>query len=73
MTGAVGFEVFLSVVIGYLGGKWLDGRFHTGPWLTILGFAAGVGSAIKALVRISKQYRRQVAAEDKAEKSDAQP
>ena len=72
-TGAVGFEVFLSVVIGYFGGKWLDDRFHTGPWLTYLGFASGVGAAIKALVRISRQYRRQTAAEDEApDKPDAQ-
>jgi F0F1-type ATP synthase assembly protein I len=57
-TGAVGIEVAVAIVIGYFGGKFLDRTFGTTPWLTYLGFLAGIGAAIKALVRITRSYRR---------------
>jgi ATP synthase protein I len=63
-TGAVGIEVALAIVIGYFGGQWLDGKFRTAPWLTYLGFAAGIGAAIKALVRVSRAYQKKNAEED---------
>lgn len=57
-TGAVGIEVAVAIVIGYLGGHWLDGKLRTGPWLSIIGFAAGIGAAIKALTRVVGEYKR---------------
>lgn len=57
-TGAVGIEVAVAIAIGYFGGHWLDGKFHTSPWLTIVGFVAGVGAAVKALVRVTRAYQK---------------
>jgi ATP synthase protein I len=57
-TGAVGIEVAVAITIGYFGGHWLDGKFHTSPWLTIVGFVAGIGAAIKALVRVTRAYQK---------------
>jgi ATP synthase protein I len=56
-TGAVGIEIALCLVIGYFGGDWLDGRFHSTPWLKWIGFGAGIGAAIKALVRVTRSYK----------------
>jgi ATP synthase protein I len=64
ITGAAGIEIAVSIVIGYFGGKYLDGRFGTTPWLTWIGFAAGVGSAVKAVVRVVKSYQRTIKEED---------
>jgi ATP synthase protein I len=51
---SIGFQVSLSIVIGLAAGVWLDGKFDTRPWLTLvfmgLGIAAGfrnIGLAIK--------------------------
>ena len=56
---SVGLEFGLSVVIGALFGRWLDGEAGTDPWLMIaficLGFAAGV----RALVRAMNQADRE--------------
>ena len=52
--GGVGFELAASIAIGYFGGGFLDGKFHTAPWLTYLGIFAGFGSAIKAIYRLIK-------------------
>jgi len=38
-----------AVALGYFAGKWLDGKFDTEPWLTIVGFLLGVATGIKAM------------------------
>ncbi|MCG5054298.1 MAG: AtpZ/AtpI family protein [Myxococcales bacterium] len=58
-TGAVGIEIAIAIVIGYFGGQYLDGQFGTTPWISWIGFAAGVGAGIKALVRVTRQYNRE--------------
>jgi ATP synthase protein I len=63
-TGAVGIEVAVAIVIGTFGGQWVDRRFGTAPWFTIIGFVAGVGAAIKALVRVTREYRKRLQEED---------
>ena len=59
--------------MGYFGGQYLDNRFHTGPWLTVVGFGAGVGASIKALVRVVRQYQRDLVADEKKSPSDEPP
>jgi F0F1-type ATP synthase assembly protein I len=57
-TGAVGIEIALCIAIGYFGGSWLDGKFHSTPWFKWIGFGAGIGAAIKALVRVTRNYKK---------------
>ena len=59
-TGAVGFEVAAAIAIGYFGGNYLDQKLGTKPWLMYLGLLAGIGAAIKALVRVTREYKRDV-------------
>jgi F0F1-type ATP synthase assembly protein I len=61
VTGSVGIEVAVAIAIGYFGGGWLDRKFGTAPWLTYIGFAAGIGAAIKALVRVTRDYKKRFA------------
>lgn len=55
---SVGIELALSVVIGLLVGRWLDGQLGTSPWLMIvllcLGFAAGLRSIVRTMDRASR-------------------
>jgi ATP synthase protein I len=57
-TGAVGLEIALAIGIGYFGGQYLDRKLGVAPWLTWVGFAVGVGAAIKALVRVVRSYQK---------------
>jgi F0F1-type ATP synthase assembly protein I len=66
-TGAVGLEIAIAIGIGYFGGRYLDGRLGTNPWLTWVGFGAGVGAAIKALVRVVRSYQRALEEEERAD------
>ncbi|HPT68831.1 MAG TPA: AtpZ/AtpI family protein [Syntrophomonas sp.] len=42
-------SVAAAIAIGYFGGKWLDGRFDTGPWLSIAGLLLGMLTAGKMM------------------------
>ena len=48
---SLGLEMGAAVVIGLLIGSWLDGRFGTTPWLTLLFLAFGFAAAAKAVIR----------------------
>jgi hypothetical protein len=62
--GAVGIEIAVAIGIGYFGGAYLDSKFHSTPWLKWIGFGAGIGAAIKALVRVTRKYTSTIAKED---------
>jgi hypothetical protein len=46
-----GFEFGLCVVLFFLGGRWLDGRLSTAPWLTLAGTLVGVAAGMYLLIR----------------------
>jgi len=71
-TGAVGLEIAVAIGIGYLGGQYLDRRLGTAPWFMWVGFVAGVGAGIKALVRVVRSYKKSLA-EDAAEEDRPDP
>lgn len=70
-TGAVGLEIAVAIGIGYLGGQYLDRKLGVAPWLTWVGFAAGVGAGIKALVRVVRSYKRDLEEEAKEDSPDS--
>jgi len=47
----LGLEMGAAVVIGLLAGSWLDSRFDTNPWLTLLFLGFGFAAAAKAVMR----------------------
>lgn len=55
----LGLEVALSVAVGLLGGKWLDGKLGTTPWLTIIGFLYGLAAGGRAIYRALKRANRE--------------
>jgi ATP synthase protein I len=52
---SVGIEVALSIVVGLLLGRFLDGKLDTDPIFMLVGFAAGVTAAGKAIWRVVKR------------------
>jgi F0F1-type ATP synthase assembly protein I len=66
-AGAIGFEIAIAIAVGYFGGTFLDKKLGTKPWLMIFGLVAGVGAAIKALVRLTRDYKRSSGGGDDAD------
>lgn len=58
-ASSVGIEIALSIGLGMFLGWWLDKKFDTHPWFFILFLFAGLGSAIKAVIRIMKMVDMQ--------------
>lgn len=42
-------SVAAAIALGYFGGKWLDGRFDTAPWFSLVGIVFGVLTAGKMM------------------------
>jgi ATP synthase protein I len=62
--GSVGIELFLSIAIGYYGGRWLDGRFGT-HWIQVVGFVVGCYAGFRGLYKAAKQMQRDVENDEK--------
>ena len=56
---SVGLEFGLSVIIGALFGRWLDGQAGSDPWLMILfivlGFVAGLRGLMRAMTKADRE------------------
>lgn len=55
LFSGMGLGMAASIAIGAFGGKWLDGRLGTEPWLLVLGFALGTVAGFVHLFRLISQ------------------
>ena len=58
-AGALGIEITLCFLLGGGAGYLLDRKLNT-HWIMYLGLFFGLGAAIKAVMRVTKAYRREV-------------
>lgn len=69
MLSTLGLTMVFATFIGLVIGIWLDSKFNTSPWLTILflliGIAAGFNKVIQVVIREAKKK------EDNGTKKDA--
>jgi F0F1-type ATP synthase assembly protein I len=70
--GTVGLDMVLAVVVGLLGGRWLDGRFGTRGWLTVIGFMFGVAASFNILFKAAKRLREETEREDREQQRKAE-
>lgn len=68
--GTVGLEFGLSILFGLLGGQWLDKRFGTSPWLTLIGLGFGSAAGIRTLWRAAKAAERELVQEEERERAE---
>ena len=55
--GSLGLQVALAIFIGYGIGHYLDLKFNTGPWLTIVFFLFGIAAAFRNIGLAIKKLR----------------
>ena len=61
----IGWYVALCIVIGVLGGRWIDGQAGTGPIFTLVGIALGAIAAFYGIYRmVSPMLRESETKED---------
>ncbi len=54
LVAQLGFSIAVPMVVFIGGGSWLDGQFHSAPWLLFLGIFLGLASAGAALYQLAK-------------------
>lgn len=50
--GAIGFQLAFMVIGGLLLGGWLDKKWSTSPWLTLVGLLLGAIGGFYNLIRV---------------------
>ena len=55
---SVGIELVISTVLGMLGGRWLDSKLSTEPWLTLVGLLLGVIAGFRSLILTARKASR---------------
>lgn len=61
LVAQLGFSIAVPMVVFIGGGAWLDGQWHTAPWLLFLGIFLGLLSAGAALYQLAKVPTRRPA------------
>jgi len=54
---SLGLQVALSIFIGYGVGRYLDAKFDTQPWMTIIFFILGIAAAFRNIGLAIKKLR----------------
>lgn len=62
----IGLELGLSIALGYLGGRWLDGKLGTEPWFQWIGLSLGLAAGARSLYRVVRRAQRMMEDEDKS-------
>ncbi len=57
--GTVGLEMGICTFLGIMIGTYLDRRFHTTPWMTILFTFFGLVAAFKSLFTLARRVIRE--------------
>jgi ATP synthase protein I len=55
---SIGFSVALAIFIGLAIGVWLDGKFDTHPWLTLLFLGLGIAAGFRNIGLAIKKSRK---------------
>jgi ATP synthase protein I len=69
--GSVGFELVVSMIVGYLFGKWLDDKVGGGGWLTGIFSVAGVYAGFRAIFKAANQMTADIEKEEKLDRGES--
>ena len=47
----IGFELAVSVLLGFAAGYWLDGKMGTSPWLMLAGATGGMAAGFYLVIK----------------------
>jgi F0F1-type ATP synthase assembly protein I len=67
--GAIGFELLLSIAVGYYLGAWLDRKLGT-KWIALAGFILGCYAGFRALFRTAKRMTKDIERDEALERGE---
>lgn len=63
----LGLEIVLCVMLGFFGGRWVDAKLHTEPYLAVIGFFFGLAAAANGVRRALNEMKAIDAREEREE------
>ncbi len=58
-ASSLGLEIVVAILVGSLAGHLLERNVtHWSPWTTLIGVFVGIGAAINAIVRTTREFKR---------------
>ncbi len=63
-ASSVGLELGVSVLIGLLGGMWLDGQLGSEPWAMLCGLVIGLIAGFRGVIRAVERSDNAAKAEE---------
>jgi len=67
---SVGIEFSISTLVGLLGGRWVDEKLGTAPWLMLVGLVLGVVAGMRSLIRAARLSSSTEAAKQPSESDE---
>lgn len=55
---SIGLSIAISIFLGLFAGVYLDRRFGTHPWLTLIGLGLGIAAGFKNIALALKKSRK---------------
>lgn len=59
LASTVSFQLAIPILLGVFGGRYLDERFGTQPWLMITGLFLGLAAGVVGVVRVVQSFFRE--------------
>ena len=56
LASTISFQLAIPILMGVFGGRYLDDRFGTQPWLMITGMFLGLAAGIAGVVRVVQGF-----------------
>lgn len=73
MAMSFGLTMTAGILLGFYGGRWLDGRFGTGPWLMLAGMLLGVAVGFRSIWSELMTLEKELKTEKKKKDNEDQP
>ncbi|WP_347489369.1 AtpZ/AtpI family protein [Desulfoscipio sp. XC116] len=56
VTTAIGTELAITTLLGFYGGRFLDGKLGTEPWFLVAGVLVGVAAGILGIIQTTQRF-----------------
>lgn len=57
MASSISFEIAAATTAGFMGGRWLDSKLNTDPWLMIAGLLLGIAGGMWGVYHTLEAFR----------------
>lgn len=58
LASSISVEIATATVAGYMGGRWLDSKFDTDPWLMLAGLLLGMAGGMLGVYHTLETFRK---------------